>query len=116
MFTEQPFFIGKIFTKDEECEEMSISVETVHCPNCGAPQELSAKHCEFCGSTIIIRTFNAVEAMSLPQLNKYVGAYKTEMSGGINDPAIHRSIAFCYLKLKLYDSALTFVEKAMQTL
>jgi len=52
--------------------------------------------------------------MSLPELNKYAGAYRKALAEDPDNQELNQSIAMCYLKLKLYDKALVAFDKAIQ--
>lgn len=86
----------------------------IKCPGCGASVSTSDDCCEYCGKPVIIRNFNSVAAMSMPELNKYVGSYKKEIDSNGENDAINKSIAMCYLKLKQYKMAGNYFQKAME--
>lgn len=93
---------------------MSHTVIEMNCPGCGARVSTGQSECEWCHKPIIISTFNSVYSMPMPEVNKYAGAYKKALSENPDDQALNNSIAMCYLKLKLYDKALSAFEKAME--
>lgn len=84
------------------------------CPSCGAPASTGQKTCEFCQRPIIITSFNSVNSLSMPELNKYSNAYKKVLLNNPDSPIINASIAMCYMKLKLYDKAASAFEKAIE--
>ena len=92
---------------------MNVSVKTISCPNCGAPQGMDTKECMYCGSEIIIRTFNSVSSMPVPQLKKYVASYTQTLAQDGDNADVMLSIALCYMKLKIYAKAAEFLNKAM---
>jgi tetratricopeptide (TPR) repeat protein len=83
------------------------------CPGCGAHVSTGQKKCEYCGGPIIIATFESVQSMSMPEVNKYVGAYRKALAENPDSQELNTSIAMCFLKLKLYDKAIPAFEKAM---
>jgi tetratricopeptide (TPR) repeat protein len=52
--------------------------------------------------------------MPIPMINQYANSYRQALAESPEDREINNSIAMCYLKLKLYDKALSAFEKAMQ--
>jgi tetratricopeptide (TPR) repeat protein len=62
----------------------------------------------------MISTFNSVYSMPMPLVNQYAATYKEALQNEPNAKDLNRVIAFCYLKLKLYDKALSAFEKAME--
>lgn len=93
---------------------MSTEIKSICCPNCGAPQPIDARECRYCNSPVIISTYQSVADMSLPLLNKYVGAYKKELQKDEDNPSAQKSMAFCYMKLKIYDKAIECFSKAIE--
>jgi tetratricopeptide (TPR) repeat protein len=86
----------------------------LNCPGCGAPVSTSQKQCNFCSRPIVITSFHTTRSLSPLELNKYASAYRKELIENPNNKELNISIAFCYLKLKLYDNALSAFEKAME--
>ena len=93
---------------------MPQKIVEINCPGCGARVSTGQKECEWCHNPIIISTFNSVYSMSMPQVNKYIGAYRNALAEEPSNKDINNSIAMCYLKLGLYDKALLAFEKAME--
>lgn len=52
--------------------------------------------------------------MPAPEVNKYAGAYKKALMEHPDSVELNKSIAMCYLKLRLYDKALISFEKAIE--
>jgi len=86
----------------------------INCPGCGARVSVGQKECEWCHQPIIISTFNSVYSMPMPMVNKYAGTYKKALAEDPENKELNNSIAMCYLKLKLYDKALSSFEMAME--
>lgn len=93
---------------------MAYQVVELNCPGCGARVLLSQKVCEYCGGPIVISTFNSVYSMPLSKVNKYAAAYQNALSENPVNKDLNTSMAMCYLKLKLYDKALNYFEKAIE--
>ena len=85
----------------------------IKCPGCGAAVSTKDTECEYFGKPVMIKNFNSIAAMSMPELNKYVGSYKREIDRNGDNSAINKSIAMCYLKLKQYKQAEDYFQKAM---
>ena len=85
-------------------------VQDYTCHSCGAAVAVDTAACEYCGNPISITSFSSVAEMSAPLLNKYIGSYKSDSSSQESSKAI----AFCYLKLKIYDKAQEAFERAVE--
>ena len=86
----------------------------IKCPGCGADVSTRDEVCEYCGKPVIIRNFTSRASMSMPELNRYVGSYKKEIENNGENDAVNKSIAMCYLKLKQYQMAGKYFQKAME--
>lgn len=93
---------------------MVQQVVELNCPGCGARVNTGQKECDWCHKPIVISTFNSVYSMSMPEINKYVGTYRKALGENPDDVDLNKSIAMCYLKLKMVDKALLFFEKAIE--
>lgn len=93
---------------------MAHQIVELECPGCGASITTSTRQCPQCYREIVISTFNSVNSMSPLDLNKQANAYRKAMVHNPDDKALNMSIAFCYLKLGLYDKALPCFEKAIE--
>lgn len=93
---------------------MAIQVVDLECPGCGAPINTSTTQCPYCTREIVISTFNSVSGMSPLELNKQANTYRKALAANPDDKTLNMSIAFCYLKLKLYDKAIPCFEKAIE--
>ena len=91
-----------------------MQVINLSCPGCGAPVSTSQKNCEYCSRPIVITSFSSIQTMPPLELNKYASAYRKELAENPDNRELNMSIAFCYLKLKLYDKALPAFEKAIE--
>jgi len=93
---------------------MAHQIVELECPGCGVPITTSTRQCPQCFREIVISTFNRVNSMSTLDINKQANAYRKAMVNHPDDKTLNMSIAFCYLKLKLYDKALPCFEKAIE--
>lgn len=93
---------------------MPHQIVEMNCPGCGARVTTSQNECEWCHQPIIISTFNSVHSMPIPEVRKYADAYRKALAENPENVELNNSIAMCYLKLKIYDKALSAFEKAME--
>lgn len=94
---------------------MAYQIIDLKCPDCGAPVDTKTTSCPYCGRPVIISTFNSVYEMPVPDVNKYAGKYSQALSEHPENTELNRSIAMCYLRLRLYDKALESFYKAVET-
>ena len=90
-----------------------MNVTVLKCPNCGASLGQDARQCEFCSSPVIISSFDGVTGFTPPLLNKYISSYRAQLAENNQSAPIQKSLAMCFLKLKLYPKALEHFEKAI---
>ncbi|GHS94684.1 hypothetical protein FACS1894139_08870 [Planctomycetales bacterium] len=93
---------------------MEVRVHDTTCPGCGASLDIGKIKCPFCKEIRIVTTFNSVASMPMPLLNQRTAGYQEALQAEPDNKALNASIAFCYLKLKLYDKALVAFEKAIE--
>lgn len=93
---------------------MSYEMNEITCRGCGAPLAIGDKECKYCHGPVNITSIQSVYDMPAPMLNKYANSYRKELANDPDNQETNKSIAFCYLKLKLYDKALPFFEKAAE--
>ena len=93
---------------------MSTDVLNLKCRGCGAAVTINDSVCKYCGGPVTISTFNSVNSMPLPMVNKYANSYRQDLQSNPNDVSANKATAYCYLKLKLYDKALEYFEKAVE--
>lgn len=80
------------------------------CYCCGAAVAIDSTNCSYCENPVRITTFQSVWNLPNPTVNKYLSSYQ---KASADEPNNSVPIAFCYLKLKLYDKALQYFENAM---
>lgn len=93
---------------------MAHQIVELECPGCGKAITTSTQQCPQCFREIVISTFNSVSGMSPLEINKQANAYRKAMVNNPNNQTLNMSIAFCFLKLKLYDKAIPCFEKAIE--
>ena len=91
---------------------MAYNVMDLKCPNCGFPISVGQKECP-AGHPINITSFNSVNSMPSPMVNRYINFYKKELGTDPENKEINKSIGICFLKLHLYAKALEAFDKAM---
>lgn len=82
------------------------------CPSCGASITTHTKQCDYCQSDILVKSFKNLAAMPLPQVNKYMAAYQSASAEHPDNNDVNASVGLCFLRLKKYDQALNYLEKA----
>ena len=93
---------------------MAHQIVELECPGCGKAITTSTQQCPQCFREIVISTFNSVSGMSPLEINKQANAYRKAMINNPTNQTLNMSIAFCYLKLKLYEKAIPCFEKAIE--
>ena len=93
---------------------MSAEVVNIKCPTCGMPVSTGDNQCEWCSNPVVIKTFNSVASMPIPEISKYANSYRKSLEENPDNQILNTSLAMCYLKLKLYDKALPAFEKAIE--
>lgn len=93
---------------------MSAEVVNIKCPTCGMPVSTSDNQCKWCSNPVVIKTFNSVASMPIPEISKYANSYRKSLEENPDNQILNTSLAMCYLKLKLYDKALPAFEKAIE--
>ncbi len=92
---------------------MAIEVTTLRCRNCGGALQMNYTECEYCGNPVVISTFNSVKDMNPLSLNKNISSYKQDLTKDPDNIQANKAIAYCYLKLNMYDDALKYFQKAV---
>jgi tetratricopeptide (TPR) repeat protein len=100
--------------KLEGMNNMSQKVIELNCPGCGERVSISQKICKYCHRPVLISTFNSINEMSLPDINKYAGSYRKSLVENPDNQDLNFSLGACYLKLKMYDKASECFETAMK--
>lgn len=92
---------------------MSHIAISVSCPSCGATVSVDNKKCEYCNSPLIISEFNSVWEMGNEFAKKYLNSFSNVTVG--DNPAISFSAGMCCLKLRLFDRAYGYFDKAISS-
>ncbi len=93
---------------------MTHAIVELECPGCGKALSMDTRQCPQCFREIVISTFNSVKGMSPLEANKQANAYRKAMVSHPEDKTLNSSLAFCYLKLKMYDKAMPCFDKAIE--
>lgn len=93
---------------------MSQQVIELECPGCAAVISTATKICPYCFRPIVISTLNTINGLSSSDLNEQANTYKKAMIRNPDNKDLNMSIAYCYLKLKLYDKAIESFEKVLE--
>ncbi len=93
---------------------MAQQVLDLECPGCGAPVNTKHKNCPYCRCQVIISSFTSVIDMPMAEINKHAAVYRKALAAQPEDSTLNNSIGMCYLKLKLYDKALSAFENAIE--
>lgn len=89
-----------------------MEIISMKCPSCGASITTQTKQCDYCQSDILVKSFKNLAAMPLPQVNKYMAAYQAASAEHPDNNDINAAVGLCFLRLKKYDQALNYLEKA----
>jgi len=89
-----------------------MEIISMKCPSCGASITTQTKQCDYCQSDILVKSFKNLAAMPLPQVNKYMAAYQAASAEHPDNNDVNASVGLCFLRLKKYDQALNYLEKA----
>lgn len=93
---------------------MALHVVELECPGCGYPVTIETEKCPKCFRDIVITSFNSVCSMSPISLNRYANKCGKALIERPDKKGLNRAIAFCYLKLNMYDKALPYFDKAIE--
>lgn len=96
---------------------MNVQVTTLRCPNCGGNIAKDQEICDFCQSPLVFTTYESVSNFSQVELNKYSRGFSANIQNNQSDveltTSLNTSVAFFFLKLKMYDQAYDAFSKAM---
>lgn len=93
---------------DEKLSHIAVSLS---CPSCGAAVSVDAKKCEYCNSPLVLSEFNSLWGMEKEYAQKYLNSYSSAVTG--DNPAISFSAGMCCLKLRLFNKAYGYFDKAI---
>lgn len=89
-----------------------MEIISMKCPSCGASITTQTKQCDYCQSDILVKSFKNLAAMPLPQVNKYMASYQAASAEHPDNNDVNAAVGLCFLRLKKYDQALNYLEKA----
>ena len=84
------------------------------CPGCGGPISIEETNCKYCSRPIIVSTFNNVYSMPTREAEASAANYRAMLGHDPNNAAVRLSIAMCYLRLNLHDSAVKAFADAIE--
>lgn len=93
---------------------MSHQIVDLECPGCGATVSTETQTCPYCYRPLVIRTLNNIREFTPMDLNKQANGYRKALSQNPDSAELNMSVAFCYMKLKLYDKAIPCFEKSLE--
>jgi tetratricopeptide (TPR) repeat protein len=93
---------------------MTTQVHDNSCRSCGAAADIGQTKCTYCKQPVLISTYNSVHNMPMPMLSQYAATYREALQNEPDDKSLNTSLAFCYLRLKQYDKALTAFDKVIE--
>ena len=88
--------------------------EAVVCYSCGAIAQLEVKVCSYCRNPVRVTSFESITNLSPVSLNKYVASYNAVLAKDPGNPDSSVALAFCLLRLRLYDNASQAFGKVFQ--
>ena len=91
---------------------MAYQVIDLNCPGCGGGVSTSQKQCTFCGRPIVITSFSDIQSFSPLDLTKYKAQNSGLLGKYPDNDGLNMSQAMSLLKLKLYDDAFPYFQKA----
>lgn len=91
-----------------------MEVNQITCKGCGAPVSVSDSKCPYCRGPVCISTFQNVYDIPVQNLNRYVHSYQEDLCGNPDDFEANKATAFCYLKVKMYEKAMPFFDRAIE--
>lgn len=94
----------------------NLIIETLGCPNCGAPYEKESKSCQYCGSILIVTdlSLNLSVGLDASQASKSLEKWRKKINENPEDAEAQFALGLSYLNLKLEDQAATHFLKATQ--
>lgn len=85
----------------------------LECPGCGRPLSTDMQECPACHRPVVISSFNSIYELSALETNKYASAYQKALVNDPNNNKVNGALGMCFLKLKMYDKALSAFDKAI---
>lgn len=92
---------------------LSFTAISLTCPSCGALVSLENKKCEYCNSPLIFSEFNSFWGTENVNAQRYLSSYSTSSPTIYENPEVNFSAGMCCLKLRLFDKAFNYFDKAI---
>lgn len=89
------------------------TIQELRCPGCGENWSVEMKVCPSCRRPVMISSIASVNSISPLELKKYSENYQKILSN-TEDRQAEKSLALCFIKLKLYKKALSILEKSLE--
>ena len=89
-------------------------IQSKSCPSCGAPVNIVANICDYCGSAYYVETIASLIAVDKKGITKYIEAYKKALAESGLDNKARKALGICYMKLGMYDFAIKQFEAMIQ--
>jgi tetratricopeptide (TPR) repeat protein len=92
-----------------------LLIQSMGCPNCGAPYEPDARICRFCNSVLIVTSLAATFERSLAahQVAESLEKWREQLKEHPESAEAHFALGLSYLNSKLRDAALVHLRKAV---
>ncbi len=93
---------------------MSYKIVDLECPGCGYQVTTETKQCPQCYREIVITNFNSAASMTEEDARKYMNKYRSALAVYPDQTELNLTMAFCFLKTKMFDKSLAYFEKAIE--
>jgi len=99
---------------DEERFYSEVKIKI--CPQCGAPAKSGSRKCEYCGAEFLVSSLAYLDKFDKSGISKYVNHYKELLKVNSENGKVLFALGICYLNLRLYDMATTYLAKSIEQL
>ncbi len=91
-----------------------LLIQSLGCPNCGAPYESNSRYCPYCSSVLIVTSIAATFNRNLEahQISESVAKWRKCLKGDPENSEAHFALGLSYLNSNLRDAALEHLRKA----
>jgi tetratricopeptide (TPR) repeat protein len=96
---------------------MVVKVIDLRCSGCGGALATSEHFCKFCGNAVVASSFNSIYTATAQDAMKLARSLDKDLAENSNGDVISQistTQAFCYLKLRRYDEALSKFKAAIE--
>jgi tetratricopeptide (TPR) repeat protein len=92
-----------------------LLIQSMGCPNCGAPYEHETRNCRFCNSVLIVASLAETFERSLEkhQVAESLEKWRQRLKDDPDSAEAHFALGLSYLNSKLRDAALVHLRKAV---